>query len=126
MMSRYKIQSHKGLRDEMKAVARGERPAPADAAQPSFEFAEVLLRLLTPENRKLLRIIRDEQPQSVAELARLSDRAEPNLLRTLGKLEAFGLIEMQSQGRRRIPVSRASRLSVEIDLFSLNDRVEAA
>ena len=125
-MSTNKIQSHNDLRAEMKAVARGEQPAPADAAKTSFESADVLLRLLTPENRDLLRIIRDEHPQSVAELARLTRRAEPNLLRTLGKLEAFGLIEMQSEGRRRVPVSRVRKLSVEIDLFSQNDRFEVA
>lgn len=34
----------------------------------------------------LLRTIRDARPQSVDELARLTNRAEPNLLRTLGKL----------------------------------------
>lgn len=123
-MTEYKIQGHKDLRDEMKSVARGEKSAPADAARTSFESADVLLRLLTPENRDLLRIIRDERPQSVADLARLSKRAEPNLLRTLGKLEAFGLIEMQSEGRRRVPISRISRLSVEIDPFSQNDRFE--
>jgi len=125
-MSGNKIQSHKDLRAEMKAVARGEKLAPADAGKASFESAEVLLRLLTPENRDLLRIIRDERPQSVADLARLSKRAEPNLLRTLGKLEAFGLIEMQSEGRRRVPVSRVRKISVEIDLFSQNDRFEVA
>lgn len=125
-MSKYKIQSHKDLRTEMKAVARGEKPASADAAKTSFESAEVLLRLLTPENRDLLRIIRDEHPQSVADLARMTKRAEPNLLRTLGKLEAFGLIQMQSEGRRRVPVSRVRKLSVEIDLFSQNDRFEVA
>lgn len=123
-MTEYKIQSHRDLRGEMKAVARGEKPAPADAARTSFESAEVLLRLLTPENRMLLKLIRDERPQSVADLARLSKRAEPNLLRTLGKMEAFGLIEMQAQGRRRVPVSRVSKLSVEIDPFSVNDRFE--
>lgn len=74
----------------------------------------------------MLRIIRDERPQSVAELARRTERAEPNLLRTLGKLEAFGLIEMQAEGRRRVPVSRVRRLSVEIDLFSQNDKFEVA
>ena len=125
-MTRYKVRSHAALREEMKAVARGEKPAPADAAEPSFESAEVLLRLLTPENRILLRLIRDEQPQSVADLARLSHRAEPNLLRTLGKLEAFGLIEMRAEGRRRVPISRVKRLSVEIDPFSQNDRFEVA
>lgn len=125
-MTGYKIQNHTDLRNEMKAVARGERSAPIDAARPSFESAEVLLRLLTPENRTLLRLIRDEHPQSVADLARLSNRAEPNLLRTLGKLEAFGLIEMRSEGRRRVPVSRVKKLSVEIDPFSQNDRFEVA
>jgi predicted transcriptional regulator len=125
-MSELKIQSHKSLREEMKSVARGKKPAPADAARTSFESAEVLLRLLTPENRTLLRIIRDERPQSVANLARLTDRAESNLLRTLGKLEAFGLIEMRPEGRRRVPVSRVKTLSVEIDLFSQNDRLKVA
>src|SRR3989442_16020312 len=34
-----KIQSLRSLREEMKAVARGERPAPLDAGRPSFNFA---------------------------------------------------------------------------------------
>jgi predicted transcriptional regulator len=71
-------------------------PRPADAALPSVDSTEALVRLLTPDNRSLLRTIRDAKPQSVAELARLTNRAESNLLRTLGKLEAFGLLEMQT------------------------------
>ena len=90
-----KIQRMKDLIAEMREVARGEIPAPADAALPSVESAEALVRLLTPDNRSLLRVIRDSRPQSVAELARLTNRAEPNLLRTLSKLEAFGLLEMR-------------------------------
>ena len=30
-MTGYKIQGHEALKQEMKAVARGEKPAPADA-----------------------------------------------------------------------------------------------
>ena len=67
-----KIQPMKELFAEMRAVARGEIPAPPDAAEPSVESAEVLLRLLTVDNRRLLRTIRDAKPQSVAELARLT------------------------------------------------------
>lgn len=125
-MVEIKIRRHKDLREQMKAVARGDKPASADAAQPSFESAEVLLRLLTPDNRELLRMIRDERPQSVAELARLSKRSQPNLLRTLGKLEAAGLIEMTASGNRRIPTSRIKQLSVTIDPYSLNDKLEIA
>lgn len=125
-MSGYKVQSHKSLFDEMKAVARGEKPAPPDAAIPSVESAEVLMRLLTRENRELLRLIRDSKPQSVADLARISHRAQPNLLRTLNKLEAFGLIELRTSGNRRVPISKATTLSVRIDPFSYNDRLEIA
>jgi predicted transcriptional regulator len=119
-----KIQNMKDLMTEMRAVARGEIPAPADAAEPSVESAEDLLRLLTPDNRRLLRTIRDERPQSVAELARLTNRAEPNLLRTLGKLEAFGLIEMRTVDRRRVPVAMLEKLFLEIDPYAVADRIE--
>lgn len=125
-MSKYKIKSHRDLKNEMLAVARGEIPVPEDAAVSSVESAEVLLRLLTPENRDLMKILRDRPPKSVADLARITKRASPNLLRTLAKLEAFGLIEMQSDGRRKVPRARVSKLRVEIDLFSQNDRFELA
>jgi predicted transcriptional regulator len=120
-----KIQTMQALADEMRAVARGDMPAPADAAAASVDSASALLRLLTPENRSLLRIIRDAKPQSVAELARLTQRAEPNLLRTLGKLEAFGLLEMRMVARRRVPTAMVGMLHVEIDPYAMADRVEA-
>jgi len=119
-----KVQTMHELEAEMRAVARGEKHAPADAGQPSIESTEALLRLLTPENRSLLRTIRDRKPQSVAELARLTKRAEPNLLRTLAKLESFGLLEMKTVERRRVPIPTVAKLHVEIDPYSLVDRVE--
>jgi predicted transcriptional regulator len=88
------------------------------------ESVEALMRLLTMENRELLRIIRDEKPQSVAALARLTHRAEPNLARTLGKLEAAGLVSFQQDGKRRAPISLARRFSVHVDPFSPNDQIE--
>ncbi len=120
-----KIQSLSDLEDHMRAVARGEKPAPADAATPSFESVEALARLLTPENRRLLALIRDRWPQSVAHLAELAGRAEPNLLRTLEKLSAAGLVRMEKDGRRKVPVPLVGRIVVEIDPYSANERVHA-
>ena len=119
-----KLQSTKDLEAEMRAVARGEIVAPADAALPSVESAEALIRLLTPENRSLLRTIRDAKPQSVADLARLTNRAEPNLLRTLGKLEAFGFLEMHTVDRRRVPTATVKTLRVDIDPYAMADHIE--
>lgn len=122
-MTNYKIESLFALEEEMRAVARGEKPAPADAAVPSFESVEALARLLTPENRRLLAMIRDDKPQSVAELSAWTGRAEPNLLRTLEKLRAAGLVRIEQAGRRRVPMVAIGRIVVEIDPYSANDRM---
>ena len=125
-MKTYKIQSLRSLREEMKAVARGERTAPADAAKLSFNSIEALVRLLTPQNRQLLGIIRDRKPSSVAELVQMTGRAQPNLTRTLAKLEAAGFIKMKAVGRRKAPSAAVRRIFVEIDPFSEHDRLRVA
>ena len=125
-MKRYKIQSLASLEEEMRAVARGKRPAPADAAKPSFNSVDALIRLLTPENRHLLALIRDRKPGSVTELVRLAGRAQPNLTRTLAKLEAAGFIRMKAVGRRKAPSAAIKKIVVEIDPFSARDRLRMA
>lgn len=125
-MTEHRIISHTELRDEMMAVARGEKPAPEYAGTQTFESVEALTRLLTRENRELLAIIRDRKPQSIAELAKITGRAQPNLTRTLAKLEAVGFIRMRTVERRRIPVTTVRKLRVEIDPFSQDDRFEIA
>jgi predicted transcriptional regulator len=121
-----KIQSLRSLREEMKAVARGERPAPRDARKASFNSVEAVVRLLTPQNRRLLALIRDQKPRSVAELVAITGRAQPNLTRTLAKLEAAGFIRMKTVGRRKTPTVAVKRIVVEIDPYSDRDRLHVA
>ena len=125
-MKHFKIQSHASLREEMKAVARGERLVPKDAGGTTFDSVEALLRLLTPQNRELLAIIRDKKPQSFAELAELTGRAQPNLTRTLGKLAAIGFVRLKNVDRRKVPTTTVHSLRINIDPFSQNDRLELA
>jgi predicted transcriptional regulator len=125
-MKRIKIQDLASLECEMRAVARGERPAPAGAARPSFNSVDALVRLLTPENRALLALIRDRKPRSVAELVTMSGRAQPNLTRTLAKMDAAGIVKMKSVGRRKAPSVAVKKVVVEIDTCSDHDRLRVA
>jgi predicted transcriptional regulator len=125
-MKHAKVQNLQSLREEMKAVARGERPAPPNASKTSFNSVEAVVRLLTPDNRRLLALIRDRKPQSVAELATLTGRAQPNLTRTLAKLEAAGFIKMKATGRTKAPSVSVRRIVVEIDPYSDRDRLRVA
>ena len=110
----------------MIAVARGERKAPADATRPSFDSVETLIRLLTPENRRLLALIKTDKPDSVAVLAAATGRSQPNLSRTLAKLEAAGLIAMKTAGRKKRPVVVAKEIRIRIDPTANSDLLEVA
>ena len=104
----------------------GRTPRTADAGKPSFNSVDAVVRLLTPENRHLLAIIRDRKPQSVAELVEMSGRAQPNLTRTLAKMEAAGFITMKAIGRRKAPTVAVKKIVVEIDPYSDRDRLQVA
>jgi predicted transcriptional regulator len=118
------------------AVARGERtvdpsepkvwcePVDGDApAEQEVQFAslEAGAKLLSAKNRALLRAIAERQPQSVAELAAITARAEQNVLRTLKKLETAGVVRLdKGEGRARRPVLAARKVHFEIDLLGCN------
>ena len=121
------VQSLKALRNEMKAVARGQQPAPADAGQVSFDSVEAVVRLLTAENRELLATIEQKKPQSIAELASLVGRAEPNVSRTLSKLVATGFVRLrEGAGRAKVPEVAIHRVTVDIDVCRQFDKVAVA
>ena len=125
-MKPYRLQTHGLLRAQMKAVARGAKAAPRNAARPSFESVSALLRLLTPANRELLSVIRDKKPQSIAELAQVTGRAQPNVMRTLGKLEAVGFVQMKAIKQRKVPTTAVRSFRIKVDPFSTRDRFEWA
>lgn len=120
-MTKPKIQSFHSLREEMIAVAKAERTTPPGAASATVHSAEVLARLLTPQNRELMSTIRDKKPASIAELAKLSHRAAPNVVRTLDKFAALGLVYFLSDGRSKAPRVAARKITIEIDPYSSRD-----
>jgi predicted transcriptional regulator len=83
-------------REEMKArtmaVARGELKPDADDPKVWFTSIESLAQVLSTKNKMLLEIIKTAKPTSLAELARLSDREESNLSRTLHTMERYGFV----------------------------------
>jgi predicted transcriptional regulator len=125
-MTKPKIQSFHSLMNDMRAVAKGEKPAPKDAGKVSFNSAEAVVRLLTAENRQLLATIRDREPQSIQELSELTGRAQPNLTRTLTKLEAMGLVKAEVKGKRKILTVRVKKIVFEIDPYSDKDTLRLA
>jgi predicted transcriptional regulator len=104
----------------MKSVAAGKRPAPRRGRKRVFasttavrqfeerqtmislESVEAALRLLTGQNRDLIRIIQAGKFNSMAELAAQSGRAESNLNRTIKKLSNLGLVTLKRERGRLV------------------------
>jgi len=100
------------LESELRAVARGERPASPPPETPSIDPVAVL----TPANRRLLHLIATERPASVTALASLAGLAQPNVSRALQELAAAGYVRFQRIGRTVRP-ELAARF-VRLDLVS--------
>ena len=124
--------SFQEFKDHTLAVARGTRkvapgepkiwcePFDAESSGRAVNFAslEAGAKLLSAKNRALLRTIAEQRPQSITELAAMTGRAEQNVLRTLNKLAAAGIIRLEKgAGRALRPVLAARKVFFEIDLL---------
>ena len=68
--------------------------------------------VLSEDNRALLRLIRDQRPKSLTELAALSGRRVPNLSRSLRMMEGYGLVKLKRDGHGVEPVALATEFLV--------------
>ena len=107
-------------RDEYKkrtiAIARGAyKPKPAEP-KVWFESVKSMAQVLSNENQALLRIINEQNPQSLKELETASGRQRSNLSRTLKTLARYGIVELVKQNRAVKPVVKATDFKVEFGL----------
>lgn len=107
------------LREEMRAVARGERkPSPRPAAP--------LLTALTVEAMEILELLIRERPATIAAIADRTGRAQPNVSRSLQRLAALGLVRLTRSGREVTPEPIASSLRIDFATGSYETQPLAA
>lgn len=106
------VASRDVIRARACTIARGEhKPAP-DEPKIWFTSMRSLAGVLSDDNRALLKLIRDEKPESINRLAELSGRPPSNLSRTLKMMERYGLVELRRQARHVRPVAKASEFLI--------------
>ncbi len=71
-----------------------------------------LAKVLSDDNRALLRVIRDAQPQSITMLAELTGRSPGNLSRTLKTMSNYGFVEMKRVARQVRPIAKATEFRI--------------
>lgn len=106
------IMPQEQIRERVLAIAKGEyKPKPGE---PKIWFTSMksLSEILSDENRALLKIIRDEHPESITGLAALTGRKPGNLSRTLKTMSRYGLVEMRRENRHVRPIVKATEFQI--------------
>lgn len=100
------------IRARMLAIAKGTlKPGPGEP-KVWFTSMKSLAEVLSDDNRALLRVIRDVQPESIATLAAATGRKPGNLSRTLATMSRYGIVELQRNARTVRPVAKAEEFRI--------------
>ena len=98
------------------AIARGEFKPKKDEPKVWFESVQSMAQVLSSENQKLLRIIKEQKPTSLKELALVSGRKLSNLSRTLNTMSRYGIVDLVKQERSVKPIVKVTNFKVEFGL----------
>jgi predicted transcriptional regulator len=109
------IASYEQIKARTLAIARGELEQRPEDPKVWFTSLESFAKVLSERNRALLKVIAEEAPPSLGELAKLSGRRKPNLSRTLKMMESYGLLRLERGERGRV-AARLSHDCVALDL----------
>ena len=111
------IASYEEMKTRTMAVARGEMRVARSEPKVWFTSTESFAKVLSAGNRDLLRVIAEQEPRSLDELARITGRAKSNLSRTLKTMAGCGLLRLDRGERGRIaPRVTHDRIALDLDL----------
>lgn len=106
------IASQQAIRARALSIARGDHQPRPNEPKIWFTSMRSLAEVLSDDNRALLRVIREQKPESLSQLAEFTGRAPSNLSRTLKTMERYGLVQMQRELRTVRPVVTASEFVI--------------
>lgn len=111
------IISYEDYKHRTMAIAQGTyRPKPGEP-KIWFESLETMVNVFNSQNQQLLRIILEQQPESIRVLEKLTGRSRRNLSETLHVMERYGIVELQKHNGSLKPIVKATDFRVEFGLY---------
>jgi len=107
------VMPQKQIRARALAIARGDyKPKPGEP-KVWFTSMKSVAEVLSDSNRALLKVIRETEPQSVAELAKVTGRQRSNLSRTLKTMSRYGLVDLRREKKNVRPIAKVSDFQIQ-------------
>ena len=106
------VMPEKKFRLYMLDIAAGRTVPKRGSPKIWFHSMKSLAEVLSDNNRALLKIIADKEPETIKELAEISGRQPSNLGRTLKTFEHYGFIKMVKKSRSKKPIAKAINFDI--------------
>lgn len=103
------------IRKRTLAIAKGEYKPELDEPKVWFTSMIALAQVLSNENISLLRMMDEQKPATLTELAELSGRKVSNLSVTLKTLSSHGFVRLEKNGRSVKPVALFTDFDIQVD-----------
>ena len=94
-------------------IASGRYKPKKDEPKIWFGSIKSLCEVLSENNMRLLKIMDEEKPASIKELAALTNRKPNNLSRTLSTMARYGIVEIKKVGRMSKPIAKALDFNIQ-------------
>jgi predicted transcriptional regulator len=111
------IKSHEQTMDEFAAIcdaAIGGKQVKLEEPQYSFTSFEAFRKAMTPQRFALLKVIREKRPESIKELAAITNRDMKNISEDVKILLDMDLIEMEKHGKNKAPRLHYNGFKLEV------------
>ncbi|SEN68383.1 Predicted transcriptional regulator [Duganella sp. CF517] len=106
------ILSQEKMRERVLAIARGSYKPKPNEPKVWFTSMKSLAEVLSDENRALLHVIMETQPESISALAEVTGRKPSNLSRTLKTMSNYGIVELRRERNQVRPVAKATEFRI--------------
>ena len=106
------IMSQDKIRSRVLAIARGDYKPKRNEPKVWFPSMKSVAEVLSDQNRALLKMSAEMQPETLTELADAAGRQMSNLSRTLRTMEHYGFVELRKQNRAIKPIVKATEFEI--------------
>ncbi len=100
------------IRQRILAIARGKYKPKRNEPKVWFPSMKSVAEVLSDNNRALLKMIEEMQPESLSELADAAGRKPSNLSRTLKTMEHYGFVELRKKNKTVKPIVKATEFEI--------------
>lgn len=106
------IMPQEQIRQRILDIARGDYKPRPDEPRVWFTSMKSLAEVLSDDNRALLKVITETEPESISALAEFTGRKPGNLSRTLKTMSHYGIVELKREKNHVRPVAKATEFRI--------------